>query len=186
MNLSQYDDFYQPENDERLTEAMIGDYLRAATPLQCHLYAGRYNPNDLHQPNAKWLIDNAGVDRATALVLYYQLGAPWYVQYGSVIDIPENQEFNRRTWCWLRLIEQRYMSGFYSDHGIAFDPMGRDWQGCRPDDYPQQPVVKPIPAQMLQPVGGSIIPDWCHADCEEAGIPVALALRINEQLSSLS
>lgn len=90
-------------------------------------------------------------------------------------DLPEGSS-ERETYHVLRLIRQRYAEGYYADHGIWFDPP--HWHGARPDDYPDIPVIRPIPSIMLLPTEGR---DYVELESPE-GYDDGLPLEIVEQL----
>jgi hypothetical protein len=156
---------------------IVRTYLEGATFQAWHRFAAGSNYDSNAKP-LRWLIDNPAVDRATALVIYWSLGAPWYAQYASEHDLTDGSP-QIETFRLLRLIEQRYADGFYANHGIWFDP--RHWHGPGPDSYPDVPVARPIPAMMLLPADGDEYVDLESPDEYEDGLP----FHIVEQLYGL-
>ncbi len=140
-------------NDEQLEQIeqqaweMVREYLQGATKAQRHIFAARANYDD-NAEAFRWLIDSPETDQATALLLYWNLGAAWYVQFDSAEAAGDPD-----TYQVLRLIEQRYASGFYETASIYFDPY--QGSGARPNEYPDIPVKVAIPAIMLRPSSGS-------------------------------
>ena len=118
------------EEKEQKEAQLIRDFLTNATPEQRHLFIARSN-YDSNYDALNELAADPQLDRASALLMYWSLGAAWYVQYGHDDDVPD---YSRQTLALIRLIETRYSAGFYADHGIWFDPMQSE--GGRPDDYP--------------------------------------------------
>lgn len=127
--------------------AIIKAYLERATPRQWHLFAAR-SDYDSNRQDLQWLLDQRNLDHATALMIYWNLGAAWFVQYASEEEAPDSENFRM-----LRLIEERYNSGYYENGRFWFDPM--ESAGGGPDDYPDVPVKRPVPPTMLLPVNGT-------------------------------
>jgi len=81
------------------------------------------------------------------------------------------------TFALLRLIEERVEHGFYQGRSLWFDPMQSE--SATPNDYPDQPVNRPVPAAMLQVVNGTEYYDRDLVQAEyEEGLPLAVAQRI--------
>lgn len=116
-------------NEEQLEQQewdIVRNYLVRASKTQRHIFAARAN-YDGNDAAFRWLIDSRETDQATALLLYWNLGAAWYVQFDS-----KEASSNPDTYQLLRLIEQRYAAGFYKTASIYFDP--HQGSGARPDD----------------------------------------------------
>ena len=145
--------------------------LEQATPAQWHLFAARSNYDGNDQP-LRWLIDNPNLDRATALLIYWYLGAGWYVQFESEQKM---QSYERETFQQLKLLEQRYSEGYYACHNIWFDPLQSE--GGRPDDYADLVVKRPIPDLMLIAVEGTEFVDL-DDDQYDDGLPMDIAEQI--------
>ncbi|UTY60070.1 DUF4274 domain-containing protein [Massilia sp. erpn] len=126
---------------------IVRNYLVSATKAQRHIFAARAN-YDGNSEAFRWLVDSTETDQATALLLYWNLGAAWYVQFDSA-----EASSSPATYQLLRLIEQRCTAGFYETAAIYFNPHRSS--GARPDDYPDIPVKVAIPDIMLRPVEGS-------------------------------
>ncbi len=146
---------------------LVRAYLASATPAEWHLFAARSN-YDANATALRWLIDQKQLDRATALLIYWNLGAAWYVQFLAAQDAS-----NPDTFRLLRLIEDRYCAGFYEAGNIWFDPHASD--GGRPDNYPDVEVKRPVPAAMLEPVdGGEYVEVASDPDGFDEGLPVSV------------
>ncbi|AKU21529.1 DUF4274 domain-containing protein [Massilia sp. NR 4-1] len=126
---------------------IVRNYLVGATKAQRHIFAARAN-YDGNSEAFRWLVDSSETDQATALLLYWNLGAAWHVQFDSA-----EASSSPTTYQLLRLLEQRYKAGFYETASIYFDP--HRGSGARPGDYPDIPVKLAIPDIMLRPVEGS-------------------------------
>lgn len=158
------------DNDiETRVQAIVQAYLADASPAAWHVFAARSN-YDGNLQALRWLVDQPTLDRGTALLIYWYLGAGWHVQFTSA-----EQALSPETFLLLRLIEERYAAGFYNTGHIWFDP--HTSEGGRPDDYPKVAVVRPVPTIMLEPVNGS---EFVELDPEgfDDGLPMAVAVAI--------
>lgn len=144
--------------------ALVQAYLSSASPEQWHLYAARSN-YDGNTRALQWLVDRPELDAATARLVYWYLGAAWYVQYADLADARDET-----TWRLLRSIEERVEAGFYRDGGIWFDPHYSGGGG--PGDYPDVPVRRPIPAFMLTAVGTELVEVESDPDGFDEGLPI--------------
>jgi len=160
------------ENDalEQKVHALVLDYLSSASPEQRHIFVARSNYDD-NLWALQYLIDDPQLECATTLMAFWCLGAAWYVQFEDESEVPFGQEKYRL----VRLIEERYLSGFYTNQNIWYSPMHSDL--CRPDDYPDVPVKRVIPERMREPVGGEIDVDMFDSDYDD-GLPLELAEEI--------
>jgi len=150
---------------------ILQEHFTTTTPWEWHIYADGSNYSD-NQQGLKWLLDQPQLELATALTIYWNLGAAWYVAYETA-----EQALNPETFELLRLIEDRVGRGFYQGRSLWFDPMQSE--SATPNDYPDQPVNRPIPAAMLQVVDGTEYydRDLVQGDYEE-GLPPVVAQRI--------
>ncbi len=152
--------------------SIVRVYLEKATPQQRHIFAARSN-YDGNSKAIRWLIDNPALDRATAHLIYWYLGAAWYVQFASE-DAMESYQVE--TFQLLKLIEQRCRNNFYTSNYIWFDPKCTDGSG--PNDYPDLPVKRAIPAFMMQPTGGEDYVDLDDLEDYDDGLPIDIAKEI--------
>ncbi len=160
------------QNDiEAQAWALVHAYLADASPTAWHVFAARSN-YDGNEQALRWLLDQPTLDRGTALLIYWYLGAAWHVQFSSA-----DQALSPGTFHLLRLIEERYAAGFYEAGNIWFDP--HTSEGGRPDDYLDLPVVRPVPAAMLEPVNGS---EYVEVEDDpegfDEGLPLSLAVAL--------
>ncbi len=166
------------EADEAKAWRIVRSYLEGATPEQWHIYAARSNYDD-NRRGLRWLLDQPSLQRATALLIYWQLGAAWYVQFAAEEDVASSS--GRDTFALLREIEDRYRSGFYASDDIWFDP--RHSIGGAPDDYPDLPVRRPIPSCMLEATEGR---DYVNIeDGDPPGYDEGLPLAVMQALYEL-
>ena len=153
---------------------LVQAHLAQATPEQWHVFAARSH-YDGNFKGLQWLVDQRDLDRATALLIYWYLGAAWYVQY-----VHEDEVTDPATFRLLRLIEERYAGGYYPTGDIWFDPRHSDGGG--PHDYPDVPVKRPIPPLMLEPVQGS---NYVAIDEDPEGFDEGLPLAVVDALYGL-
>ena len=131
-------------------DALIRAHLESATPEHWHIYAAR-SSYDGNLEHLAWLVEQPTLDRGTALLIYWWLGAAWDVQYAREADAISPELYRV-----LRRIETLYPQ-HYTNAEFWFDP--EHSIGGGPHDYPDLPVVKPIPDKMLLAVSGSCIVD---------------------------
>lgn len=154
--------------------SLVQAYLAQATPAAWHVFAARSN-YDGNQRALRWLLDQPTLDRGTALLIYWYLGAAWHVQFSSA-----EEALSPETFELLRLIEERYAAGFYEAGNIWFDP--HTSEGGRPDDYPDVAVARPVPAIMLEPVNGS---EYIEVEDDPEGFDEGLPLSVAVALYAL-
>lgn len=156
--------------------ALLHAHLLQATPEQRHLYVARSNYSD-NQRALAWLADQPDLDRATALMLFWSVGAGWHAQYDTLDAVPD---YKRDAHAFIGLVQQRYLDGFYADHGIGFDPDA--WDGAGPREHSADELRR-VPTQMLQAVDGEhqIDPfDDAYDEDYDDGLPMALVEQLYE------
>jgi hypothetical protein len=159
---------------EREVQAITLRYLERATPAQWHVYAARSN-YDSNRFALQWLAENPQLTRATALLMYWALGAGWHVQFASEADVDSWALPAHRL---IRSIEARFLAGFYAEGSIYFDPEDGP---VPPGDYVGMVQnTRPVPDAMLAIVPGS---DWVDLDDEayDDGLP----MDVLEQIEAL-
>lgn len=158
---------------EKKIEALIAAYLQSATPEQWHIFAATSN-YDGNSKSIPWLIDNEKLDRGTAVLLYWYLGAAGCASYGTIDEVPGFQEESYRQ---ILLIEKRVLEGFYPNANIAFDPMASEGGG--PKEIDKKNVKRAIPLEMLRPSPGRQVDH--RDDAYDDGLP----LEVCEKISAL-
>jgi hypothetical protein len=152
--------------------AWVRSHLEQATPAQWHIYAARsnYDDNDGH---IRWLIDNPLLDRGTAVLLYWYLGAAYHCNHAGEKDVPE---FQRAGYALLRLLEGRILENFYVNSNIYFDPA--DSEGGSPSEIVASQVRREIPSDLIEPSPGK---EWVdvNPDGYDDGLPSELAEKIH-------
>ncbi len=152
------------------TWVLLHAHLAQATPEQRHIYVARSNYDD-NEPALAWLADQPDLDRATALMMYWQLGAGWHMQFADLDAVPD---YARSTHQLIHRVQQRFLEGFYADHGLRFDPY--QWDGAGPREHSAAELQRAVP-QMLQAIEGphTVDPfDQSYAEDYDDGLPIAL------------
>lgn len=171
-----------PDEFDRASRALLQDYLLKASPEQRHIYVARRNYDDSPELLA-WLADRSELDRATALMMYWALGAAWFTQYAADGDVPEHE---REAHAIVRRIEQRYIDGFYAGRGLAFDP--GNWPGPSMGNYPGLVMRRNVPDAMRVAVVGE---QACDPFAEavdtvfDDGLPLALAAQLHDMAAGV-
>lgn len=171
-----------PDEYDRASRALLQDYLLQATPAQRHIYVARRNYDDSPELLA-WLAGCSELDRATALLMYWSLGAAWFTQYASDGEVPEHE---RDAYVIVRSIEQRYLAGFYADHGLAFDPC--NWPGPSVGDHPGLVVRRAVPDALLAAVVGARAVDPFAEVIDETfddGLPLDVAAQLQDLAAAM-
>lgn len=161
--------------DEERTQAIrsiVLSYLQGATPEQWHVYVARSNYDD-NAPALRWLIDNPQLDRGTALMIYWYMGAAGYVQFASEDQV---KDYEKDTFRLLLLIEQRYADGFYTQGRIWFAP--EHSEGGGPSET-RQPYVRPVSTLMREEVGTELV------DIEPEDYDDGLPFEVMEKIEAL-
>ncbi len=147
----------------QLSEQQMGHVIRAMfddfeevknlpSPLELHVVASNWNWDDGCKV-LEWIIRNPICDKGTALLLYWRACPKWFYQYTSRDEIPE---WSRSIYDFIKEVEERYLSGFYKQAEIAFDP--RDDEGTNwIEEYPNVKVKQEIPDQMKAAIPGITI-----------------------------
>ena len=132
-----------PYNDALL------DYLTNSTPSDWHQVAWNWNWDNSIE-SLKWIVENPGTDKGTALLLYWYGGPRFFSQYTDEIQVSQYQLEHYKL---LKDIEKKFISGFYKNENIAFDPKnddGHDWT----KEYGDVEMKVKIPEEMYQPTAG--------------------------------
>ena len=96
-------------------DALIRAHLESATPEHWHIYAAR-SSYDGNLEHLAWLVEQPTLDRGTALLIYWWLGAAWDVQYAREADAISPELYRV-----LRRIETLYPQ-HYTNAEFWFDP----------------------------------------------------------------
>lgn len=170
-------DYFAADWDEDTTEgekkaaALVQSYLEGATPDERHVFAAGHNYDD-SLGALRLLVDDPALDAGTALLIHWYLGAGWYAQFA---DRDAVDEYEHDTYDLVRLIEQRYLDGFYGTAEIWFDPAASEGGGS--GDYSEITVRRAVPAELVAPSGGERIVDL-RPEGYDDGLPLELAEKV--------
>lgn len=156
---------------EKQVWELVKNHLVTATPEELHIFAARSN-YDGNQNAVRLLIDNPKLDRGTALLLFWYLGADYYARHLAE-EVPD---FQRPMDDLVRLLEERFISGFYTDGNIYYDPKN---SAMPPDEYASiGPIKREIPEIMYLPTEGT---QWVDIDNEnyDDGLPLPIVEKIS-------
>ncbi|HMA36315.1 MAG TPA: DUF4274 domain-containing protein [Chloroflexia bacterium] len=154
---SRLQEFFWPDVPEDAPEdayeqAQTAVLQQLTTPEELHQLAWNYNWDDGEQVPA-WIIRQSFCDRGTALLLYWRTSPRWYYQYASRDEI---SKYAVGSYDLLKEIEARYVSGYYTQQNIRFDPTddeGSDYT----KDYTELTAKQSIPTIMNQPSPGRVL-----------------------------
>ena len=122
------------------------------SPLELHAVASNWNWDDGCKI-LEWIIRNPACDKGTALLLYWHACPKWLYQYTDRDEVPE---WSRTDYDFVKELEGRYLSGFYKQTEIAFNPSndeGTNWL----EEYAEVKVTQRIPDQMKKAISGITI-----------------------------
>ena len=97
---------------------LMSEYLSSA-PEAAWLYSACDSNYDGNGELIAWMTDQPQCPEAAALAIYWYLGAGYYGQYRTREEVAR---FELGTYDLLQKIQGRYLSGFYQQSSIGFDP----------------------------------------------------------------
>lgn len=74
---------------------------------------------DFNETKIEGFIVDAGTSQAVALALWWQLSPDYWHKFASESDVPDFQQYSYDRF---RELESNYLSGFYAQPTVAFDP----------------------------------------------------------------
>lgn len=123
-----------PVTDADYNHALI-EFLKKSPPETWHQVAWSWNWDNGLAP-LEWLIRQPECDQGTALLIYWYAGGPSWSK-----DSKDCDEYQRDVFELVKEIERNYVSGFYQNGNLAFDPRydcnGRDWTKEHPEPAPE-------------------------------------------------
>lgn len=175
------DHYLSEEELDALEYRLLVEWLEGVPTTDWHVFAHNWNFDNaatiLH-----WLIDNPRTERATALMLYWMLGARFFKQYATAAEARAVASYVERDWLFIQHIEAQYLSGFYAPGTVGFDPASDPFPGMRGHDwtasYQDQPAALAIPAPLLEAVPG-IQPQGAVETESEEGIPLPIVAQLH-------
>ena len=132
------------------------DYKKLRTPEEWHQFALHWNWDDGFAP-LQWIIEQPLCDRGTALHIYWHASPTWFYQFDGREDVRAHNG-NIDEYDFLKNIEARYLSGFYTRQEIKFDPFNADGDG---DDLTATSagvtLKQELPPELKQVTQGEIV-----------------------------
>lgn len=142
----------QKANVLRVMFENLEDLKTLQNPLELHAVASNWNWDDGCEL-LTWIVCNPICEKGTALLLYWRAGPRWFYQFSNRDEI---SKYELPIYDLIKEIETRYISGFYKESTIAFDPKNdeeTDWTIAYSKINPKQE----IPALMKIPISGILI-----------------------------
>lgn len=171
------------EELDALEYKLLIEWLESIPTPQWHVFVHNWNfdnANDI----LRWLADNPRTEQATALLIYWMLGARFYKRYATAAAARAHGASVEKLWLFIHQLEANYLRDFYAAGTVGFDPTHDSSPGfIKPYDwtanYQDEPAALPIPAPLLAAVPGIQPPpgDWV-ADAEE-GIPAHICEQLD-------
>lgn len=172
------DHYLSEEELDALEYRLLVEWLDSVPTTDWHVFAHNWN-FDNADDILHWLLDNPRTERATALMLYWMLGARFFKQYATAAAA--RAACVESDWLFIHHIEAQYLSGFYAPGTVGFDPASDPFPGMSGHDwtasYQDQPAALAIPAPLLEAVPGIQPQSSVEAESEE-GIPLPIVAQL--------
>jgi hypothetical protein len=175
---------------------LISPFARCArkylekNPQDDWLYIACQTDHDFNGELLHWMVHQPNCDKAVALSIYWYQGARWYAQFDTVNELRTKEE--QRSFKLIRIIESKYLAGFYKKHELEFNPQndcltssskssGYDWT----NDYQDKPIKHPVPELMQMPLKGKKVDFFGerYKNWDE-GLPTGMWQKIESTLES--
>lgn len=122
------------------------DIKKLKTPEEIHFFVKYFN-KDGQADILELIINNPMCDAGTALYIYYSFEpAYFYEEYASENDI--KREYEQDIYRIIKNIENKFISGFYKNCTISYDP------SYHFNDIDIKKLKQPIPAEMMKSTPG--------------------------------
>lgn len=127
-------------------DAIWQEYLLQATPEDLHQTVMNKNYDDVYtggdgEKDMQWIVDNPKTEKATALMLYWMLGARGVVDIFPLLDSLENNLLNN----------------FYSTKNLGFNPKNDHENYNWTLDYTKNAMQRTIPPILEEAIEGKIL-----------------------------
>lgn len=111
---------FNKKNKNRVFNAVNGEmsYKKLTAP-ELHQFVLHWNYDDGIDP-FKWIIKQKYLDKGTALCLYWMLQPDYFCRFKNESEI--KNQLNYENYKLIKEIEEKYVSGFYTDENFSFDP----------------------------------------------------------------
>ena len=147
------------EEFEKLYYELVIKFLKTATLEERHQLAIEWNHDDGYDV-LNWIVDAKDTDKATILALYWMMEPEYNKQYKDKAHFLKGREYYLTDdYDLLVKLEKLYVSGYYQEQNIAFDPSndiyadGCDWTKTDPDIV----TVLEIPKVMFEKLEGKTV-----------------------------
>ncbi|MBA3311736.1 MAG: DUF4274 domain-containing protein [Planctomycetaceae bacterium] len=126
-------------------------WLEQATPEFRHLFVAGWE-SEAAAVVFDWVIRQPDCEKATALMAYLLSSPVFLAEHGS----PEQDDASEQAnYSLLTEIEKRYLTGFYQQQSVGFDPSAAfPAKIDLTEGYKDIVPVQPIPEEMFVPVAG--------------------------------
>ena len=157
------------EQYQEISTKMILDFLKDSDPKDRHRLVLGWNW-DSGTDVLKWIANDSDTDKATALAIYWTACPRANSKpFENREEVLERASYSINEYDLIEAIEQLYLSGFYKNQRLAFDPTndkGTNWT----TEYLDKPVKREIPSTMFGKLTGEDISSGYDEGWEE-GIP---------------
>ena len=154
----------EDEFDEFET-ALIIDYLKKNTPKERQLLAIDWN-FDNSKEVIKWIAEQEGTDKGTALFLYWYMNPQFFKRFKSREECEKDASWALEDFDIVEILEKNYITGFYMNQKYAFNPKcdiyngGYDWT----KEVDEDKMKAEIPKEMYIALEGEVLasPNWAE------------------------
>ena len=160
---------------QEIRDKMILDFLKNAIPKDRHRLVLGWNW-DGESGILKWIANDPDTDKATALMLYWKSCPRPVKQYANRDEASSNNSAD--DFDFIENIEKLFLSGFYKNQQIAFDPTndrGTNWT----TEYLDMSIKREIPNEMFKKLSGENVESG-HDEGWEEGIPPHIWKKMRE------
>ena len=160
-----------------LSDAVVINYVKDKGPVIWHQMV-LYWCVSFDTQFTNWLADNPKTSKATALLIYWKQGSSYFKKFKDREAFLAYAPESSPDYDLSRLIEDRYVAGFYKGENIYFDPCQPDPDGMIwSEEYANIEDVRGLPRILYEKLEGKIIlenPDFIE------GYPSGLEPLLNE------
>jgi hypothetical protein len=161
LSQEQYDlllKIFSPSEEDEDTDVYV--FLeKITTPEELHQLAINYNWDDgIGIPD--WIIRQPFCDRGTALLVYWHAAPRPNYEYANRDEVLKKRgsisEYEIEYYDLVKEIETRYLTGFYTQQNIAYDPtndQGHDFT----QEYLEYEAKQILPSIMLEATPGKVL-----------------------------
>ncbi len=134
-------------------EQLIIEYLNHASAETCYVVMHEYSREMPKASIIAWLKDNPQTEKATALMMYWMMHPRFSKQFTpEEATQNEKEKFGEEYYDLIEDLEQKYISGFYTNQQIGYDPY---YDYAKESGYFAE--KRKIPAEMYRRVQGTEI-----------------------------